>query len=68
MHVELTTTPAGRERVEIDLGGDHIHSLSREDALKVANWIIELCPPTERAMDTPCGEHDHELMVAARKP
>lgn len=43
MHVEIVKTPSGRELVEIELGGDVIHSLTKEDALKIAGWIIELC-------------------------
>lgn len=44
MRVELVKTGHG-ERVEINLGGGMIHSVTVEEALKVADWIIELCRP-----------------------
>lgn len=50
MHVELATTPSGRETVEINFGG-RIEVLSPEDALKLADWIIELCRPATPAQD-----------------
>ena len=43
MHVELVTTPAGRETVEINFGG-RIEALTYDDARKMVQWINELLP------------------------
>lgn len=41
MRVELVG-----DRVEVNMGYGTIHVLCRESALKLADWIIELCRPT----------------------
>ena len=53
MRVELVETGRG-QRIEINLGGGMIHSVTKEEALVLANRIIELCRPAEEPV-CKCG-------------